>query len=132
MVKIVYHLENRSGEVINTRFGVEFNFGLQAGHADDRYYHIHGKKLDDFYLNSTGIIEKSTELSLQDEWRKLNIELTSQEECTLWRFPIETISLSEAGFERVYQSSAVVMLWDLQLNKKIEKRTINLELSTFK
>ncbi|MEJ2544490.1 MAG: DUF1926 domain-containing protein [Calditrichaceae bacterium] len=114
-VKIVYHLENHSGEVINTRFGVEFNFGLQAGHADDRYYHINGKKLDDFYLNSTGIIEKSTELSLR---------LKTENDCTFWRFPIETISLSEAGFERVYQNSVVVLLWNLELDNNPMKYNI--------
>ncbi|MBN1407302.1 MAG: DUF1926 domain-containing protein [Calditrichaceae bacterium] len=131
-LKITYHLKNQSEESINTRFGVEFNFGLQAGHAHDRYYHVNGEKLKNFYLDSTGEIEKSKRLALRDEWRKIDIELTAQEECTTWRFPIETISLSEAGFERVYQSSAIVMLWDLELNKKIVERIIYLKLSTFK
>jgi alpha-amylase len=29
----------------------------------------------------------------------------------LWAFPIETVSVSEAGFERVYQGSAVLLHW---------------------
>ena len=33
----------------------------------------------------------------------------------LLRFPIATVSQSEGGFERSYQSSVVVMLWDIRL-----------------
>jgi len=33
----------------------------------------------------------------------------------VWRFPIETVSMSEAGFERVYQNSVVVPLWEVDL-----------------
>jgi alpha-amylase len=33
----------------------------------------------------------------------------------LWYFPMETISNSEAGFERVYQGICVTPTWELQL-----------------
>ena len=32
-----------------------------------------------------------------------------------WWAPIETVSNSEAGFERVYQGSALVLTWPLDL-----------------
>ena len=41
------------------------------------------------------------------------MELTDT--ATLWRFPVETVSQSEAGFERVYQGSAIVPLWRITL-----------------
>jgi len=37
---------------------------------------------------------------------------------TLWRFPIETVSLSEAGFERLYQSSVVFLHSKIRLEKE--------------
>jgi 4-alpha-glucanotransferase len=33
----------------------------------------------------------------------------------VWRFPVETVSQSEAGFEKVYQSSAVFPNWKIDL-----------------
>jgi hypothetical protein len=33
----------------------------------------------------------------------------------LWRAPVETVSQSESGFERVYQSSMVMPIWRLSL-----------------
>jgi len=33
----------------------------------------------------------------------------------LWRAPVETVSQSESGFERVYQSSMVMPLWRISL-----------------
>jgi alpha-amylase len=35
---------------------------------------------------------------------------------TLWRFPIETVSQSEGGFEKTYQGSCVTVVWPLALN----------------
>lgn len=36
-------------------------------------------------------------------------------EATLWRFPIETVSQSESGFERIYQASSLLLHWALRL-----------------
>ena len=48
---------------------------------------------------------------------KIDIGLQSEQDAEIWRTPVETVSLSEAGFERVYQSSSVVFIWDILLEK---------------
>jgi hypothetical protein len=45
----------------------------------------------------------------------LDIALTLDRPALLWRFPIETVSQSEGGFERVYQSSVVFPNWIIRL-----------------
>ncbi len=115
---VEYSLENRSTGPIRTNFGVELNFGLQAGHAEDRYYYLKEGKLKDAYLDSHGVLDKTDFIGLRDDWRKLDIRLSMDNPANIWRFPIETISLSEGGFERVYQSSAVVLFWKIRLDKK--------------
>ncbi|MBN2425902.1 MAG: DUF1926 domain-containing protein [Calditrichaceae bacterium] len=117
IIAIDYQLQNKSSEPVKSRFGIEFNFGLQAGHADDRYYYTNGPRLDDKYLDSVGEIENTKFIGLRDDWRKLDIQLTTAQNATIWRFPIETTSLSEGGFERVYQSSVVLVFWDLKIEK---------------
>ena len=34
---------------------------------------------------------------------------------SLWHFPLEAVSQSEAGFERVYQGTCTLLWWDLDL-----------------
>jgi alpha-amylase len=50
-------------------------------------------------------------VSLSDEWLDVTAGLSWSRAGGLWCFPIETVSQSEAGFEGVYQSSAVVPHW---------------------
>jgi alpha-amylase len=54
-------------------------------------------------------------VSLVDEWLKLKLTLDFEQPAILWRAPVETVSQSEAGFERVYQSSMVMPLWRISL-----------------
>ncbi len=113
-----YKIGNLSSAPIDLQFGVEFNFGLMAGDAHDRYYSINGHKPSDARLRSTGATEGVTCVSLSDEWQKLQAEVEVDKPMTLWRFPIETVSLSESGFERVYQSSVVFLHSRVQLEKE--------------
>ena len=45
----------------------------------------------------------------------LRTRLESSAPARVWRRPIETVSNSESGFERVHQGSAVLFLWPLRL-----------------
>jgi len=110
-----YILENLSQHEIETNFGVEFNFAMLAGNADDRYYYLEntqkkggflGKSFSKNNLNSVGII---------DEWQNLNICLSFNKSASVFGIPIKTISQSETQYEKVYQSSAVIPCWNLKL-----------------
>jgi hypothetical protein len=111
-----YEIENLSAEELNTSFGSEFNFSLLAGNADDRYYDIPGHWLDKRNLASVGETNSVQQVGLVDEWLKLNLTLAFSQSATLWRAPVETVSQSEGGFERVYQSSMVMPIWRLSLS----------------
>ncbi|HUI29581.1 MAG TPA: alpha-amylase/4-alpha-glucanotransferase domain-containing protein, partial [Candidatus Acidoferrales bacterium] len=53
-----------------------------------------------------------------DEWQGLRVTVEVDKPLTLWRFPIETVSLSESGFERVYQSSVVFLHSKVKIEKE--------------
>jgi hypothetical protein len=113
---VVHHeVENRSTEELNTSFGTEFNFSLLAGNAQDRYYDIPGHTLDKKNLASLGETNNVRRVSLVDEWLRLRLTMEFGEPAELWRAPVETVSQSEAGFERVYQSSMVMPVWRISL-----------------
>ncbi len=112
---VKYTITNLSAEELNTSFGPEFNFSLLAGDAHDRYYDIAGHVLDRRNLASTGETNNVNQIALVDEWLKLRLSLRFSQPAVLWRAPVETVSQSEAGFERVYQSSMVMPIWRISL-----------------
>jgi alpha-amylase len=118
-VKASYQITYK-GEKRRTNFGIELNINLLAGDAPDRYYTIPGRRLEDRKLASVGEISGITEVQLIDEWNRIKVVLKTDKSCNLWRFPIETVSLSESGFERIFQGSCLLFYWSLDL--KPEKR----------
>lgn len=143
--RIEYTLTNDSAEALSIWFAPEFNVNLLAPDAPDRYYRLlnpetasTGKTepnggvalaektavLTDTRMISKGVLEQISGIELVDEWLGLAYQLSFDRPTTLWRFPIETVSQSEGGFERVYQSSTLLPNWQLSLapgqSEKIE------------
>jgi 4-alpha-glucanotransferase len=114
-ISVKYMIKNMDSGPVELWFAPEFVFSLLAGNAPDRYYTISGKKLENPEFVSTGIVAHKNNISLTDEWMGIRIDITTSKKTDFWRFPIETISMSEAGFERVYQCSVVLPNWKINL-----------------
>ncbi len=115
IINVEYELTNVSSEHISAYFGVEFNLTLLASDAPDRYYKIFGADLKNPALNSDGILSKIGGVQLVDEWKGFSVSFELQNDSEFIRFPIETVSQSEGGFERTYQGSCLVFAWKLSL-----------------
>ena len=50
-------------------------------------------------------------LRLEDGWQRIRITLHAPGATEFWIAPIETVSESEGGFERVYQGSQILAIW---------------------
>jgi alpha-amylase len=114
-IAVEYRLQNLEKEEISVWFGVEFVLGMMAGDADDRYYEIQGRKPGDPRLRSSGEETGVSRWRVVDEWRRVETAFSLSQPAGLWRFPIETVSLSETGLERLYQSSVVIPHWRCRL-----------------
>jgi hypothetical protein len=108
-------LENKSTAELSFVLGIEFNWAMLAGDSPDRYYYVEGKTLENNRCNSLGETGNVKVFGLKDEYHKLDIRFEAGQLCRLWRLPIETVSLSEYGFERVYQSSLTCPCFDIKL-----------------
>ncbi len=92
-----------------TAMGLELVLNLLAPDAHDRYFlakDVHRP------LEFRGEID-SARLTLVDEWQRVRITLETRPQACWWIVPIETISQSELGFERVYQGSAIMAVWKI-------------------
>ncbi len=107
-------LTNRGTERLEGRYGIEFHFGLLGGDAPDRYYELSGQ--DRKPLNTMSAERDLSRLALVDEWDDFRIDLQLSRPALLWRAPLETISMSEAGFERVYQASSLLPTWPITVS----------------
>ena len=108
-----YTLSNPGGEAVSVRFGVETNWGLLGGNGPTAYYEIPGA--DHLPLDSKGEVPEVSRARLVLGWLDMGIGLRWSRPATLWHFPVETISNSEAGFERIYQGSCVMPVWEVRL-----------------
>jgi alpha-amylase len=91
---------------------VEFNFaGLPPGIPDRYFRDGSGQHLGD--LASQLDLQHEREITLVDEWLGIELQLRANRPGGFWTYPVGTVNGSEAGFELVYQSVAVVPHWPL-------------------
>ena len=122
-IDVQYVVSNRETQPVELWFGVEWCFGGMAGDAPDRFYEFDGRQLPDRRLRSAGEELMVSSVHLTDRWLKLRSGFAMDTPAVVWRFPIETVSLSEGGFERNYQGSVVIPHWKFRLDGKQGKGT---------
>jgi hypothetical protein len=97
------------GEALSGRWAVQWNLALSAGDAQGRYLTAPGHPS----LGSTGRVSDAREITLVDEWLELSARLSWSPSAELTWGPVETVSVSEGGFERIYQGLALLLVWPL-------------------
>jgi 4-alpha-glucanotransferase len=121
VLRVQYRITNTSAERLTTRFGSEHNFALHAGHGYGCYYSLlnsdtyGSSSLQDSYLDSQGEVANATGIAMTLEYRGMRVEMRWDKPAMLWRAPVETIVYALEGFERSYQSSCLLPLWELDL-----------------
>ena len=111
--QVKYRLANRGKEAVAGRLASEWNLNFLAGSGPDRRYEGIGGKVED--LSSRGATPGLREFRIVDAWRRIAVGVTSDREFTLLRYPIETVSLSEAGAERIHQGVCLRLLFSILL-----------------
>jgi hypothetical protein len=111
-----YRVTNLGDKRLQSRFGVEFHVNLLAGDADDRIHEIDGVNLGaENRMISLGTVPDVRTFRVRDGWLKLCAEWSVSIPATYWRLPIETVSSSEFGIERVYQATSMLPNWMISL-----------------
>lgn len=110
-----YRLTNLADTSIPVRFGVEWNWGIVGGDGE----HCGLEVGEDAYrrLNETGEHFDVRRMVVASRTPHLTgrVSMSISPPTNLWHFPLEAISNSEAGYERVYQGTCTLAWWDLAL-----------------
>jgi 4-alpha-glucanotransferase len=91
--------------------GLEIVLNLLAPNISDRYFEFSGSRQP---LEWSGVV-KGSQVRVVDEWQDVAVEIEARGASQLWIAPIETVSESEEGFERVYQGSQIMGVWEVNL-----------------
>ena len=109
-----YTLQNKGQSRLQTHFAIEWNIHLLGGGGNDSaYYRIDGQAQSHF--DSTGEVPDVSAFQIGNTWLAQDIHFDLSQPATLWRFSIETVTGSEAGFERNHQGSCLTLLWPIEL-----------------
>lgn len=102
----------------SVNIGIEVVVNFLAPSTPDRYFESEGRR---FPLRWAATVPHA-ELRVVDEWQRAAVELKAPGAREFWVSPIDTVSESEDGFERVYQGSQVIAIWPVELAAKGEWR----------
>ena len=93
-----YKVQNLENAEISLLFAPEFNLAFSCPNEDEQKI-----------LNGASLWERS------DRNFNFSIKIELSSKADIWQFPLETVSLSESGFERTYQGTVLALLMKLNL-----------------
>ncbi len=91
------------------RWAVQWNLALTGGEGPARYLALPDRPP----LRSEGRRDDLSCIVLADEWAGVEARLEWTPPAELAWGPVETVSVSEGGFERIYQGTAFLLTWPL-------------------
>jgi alpha-amylase len=106
-------VENRSAAAIEALLGLEWATTMLGGGGNPAaWYDAGGERVRH---DSSGATSAAGRIGQGNDYVGVALTTTISPPADAWWSPIETISNSEAGYERVYQGSALLFTWPLRL-----------------
>jgi len=117
-----YCLTNMDNGLAVLRFGIEINWGIVGGDSEHCELRVatgrsqianwESHRLSDFREHSdVSVLVVASRLPALAGEVTLNLNRPAH----LWHFPLEAVSNSEAGYERVYQGTCTLLWWEIML-----------------
>ncbi|HEY2955928.1 MAG TPA: alpha-amylase/4-alpha-glucanotransferase domain-containing protein [Candidatus Eisenbacteria bacterium] len=100
-LEVEYALE--AGGARQGELTVAVNLGLHVPQADDRYVELDGARPSAPHFGARARHDGVTRSTFVDRWAGRRVDLETDRRAALEREPVESVSLSEQGAERVFQ-----------------------------
>ncbi|MCG2813980.1 MAG: DUF1926 domain-containing protein [Thermodesulfovibrionales bacterium] len=106
-IRVDYLIEGGYSGIFATEFNLSF--------LGSPYPSIHagGKAL---FMKDKGEHSGVKSFYIKDEFLNMKLEFSFDEKVDVWHYPIETVSLSEGGVERLYQGTAFLFMKKIDFN----------------
>lgn len=111
-----YTIENQGQTRLHTNFACEWNFNLLGGGANPQAYClIEGQEQIRLRFDDNDEVGDVRAFRIGNTWLAQEMNFTLSQPAILWRFSIDAVTGSEAGFERTHQGSCFTCVWPLAL-----------------
>ncbi|HET7168951.1 MAG TPA: alpha-amylase/4-alpha-glucanotransferase domain-containing protein [Candidatus Limnocylindrales bacterium] len=105
-------LEHRAGPPVDARFGVEWSMTMLGGGGNPAaWWDVRGERRGH---DTSGVAEAISTIAQGNDYIGISVTTTTSD-ADAWWAPIETVSNSEDGFERVYQGSGLLLSWPARI-----------------
>ncbi|MEW6556343.1 MAG: alpha-amylase/4-alpha-glucanotransferase domain-containing protein [Elusimicrobiota bacterium] len=109
-ISVDYKIKNLADESISLWFGSEFNISFSEPEVEN-------------LVSPSTPSPPSKKFVVKDNGYNFMLLFEFSDECEIWSFPVYTVSLSEAGFEKMYQQTAIFPNWKFTLLPKTTLQT---------
>ena len=119
---IEYTLINKSKGGIDFTFGVEFNLSITQSPNQENYFYLEGNqkiKTSNPYPDSAEEIKDINQISMRDKTHGFNLTLSCNLPFTLYRYPIETLTMNSNKLEKINQGNTLLFTWNIILEPEI-------------
>ncbi len=113
--ELVVELEvrHRGDTAVETRLGLELSLHMLGGGGNpSAWYDVHGIRSAH---DGSGQARDLDAIGYGNDWIGIAVETRPDPVADAWWSPIETVSNSESGFERVYQGSTLLLSWPARI-----------------
>ncbi len=115
-----YTVHNQSVMPVDVRFAVELAVGFDGGqNLDYCWLAINGGE-EKKSLAAVAVYDDITRHSAFTTLRSMALTTDVDQPCALWTYPLETVTNSEAGYERGYQGTVLLHVWTLHLEPQAD------------
>ncbi|HPF17058.1 MAG TPA: DUF1926 domain-containing protein [Thermotogota bacterium] len=101
-------ITNLSTHNIPIFYGCEYNINLISDQSKDRY--LYAGEFPKIPISQTGKV-KTTYFGLKSEFEGFDIMMQPDREVEFWYFPVYTVSYSERGYEKLYQTTSITPVY---------------------
>lgn len=110
---VEYTVTNLAAVPLRLRFGIETSYGFDGGNSEMCYLAIFDG--DTVGLGQTGASENVAGYRIGTQIRGFEVNARLAQAGALWRFPLEPVTMSEGGYERIHQGTVLLHIFPLQL-----------------
>jgi alpha-amylase len=112
-LELLVELEHRDGPPLDARIGLEWSTTMLGGGGNPAaWWEAAGERTGH---DVGGSATDLTSIAQGNDHVGVTVTTTTDAPAEAWWAPIETISNSEGGFERVYQGSGLLLSWPVRL-----------------
>jgi hypothetical protein len=113
ILTVTVEINNQGSVVVDGEIELEWNVNLLGGGANPAAYYR--TRSAETRHDAAGSADAGTELHFGNAHEGVDISVAGEPVAPATWQPIETVSNSEAGFERVYQGSCLTHRWPLSI-----------------